>query len=131
MKTKKEDNGAQTLRPKLRTGLYPEQNSLPSMTQPEQLQPLERILSHRNQGIPVPIFNGIFNDQDTPDIQKMDFIDIAQLREETTIGVQAAKEDLHAINVEMEKRRQDAYIRAQKQKEEENREKPEVSPKSA
>jgi len=128
MKTTKanSDAGGHFLRPKLRTGLNPEKSALPSMTQPEQLQPLERILSHRNQGIPVPYFNGVFSDEDTPDLQKMDFIDIAQLRETTTQGIEQANEDLHAINVQMEKLRQEAYNQAQKEQEE--KEKPPVSP---
>lgn len=128
---KKVDAGGYILRPHLRTGLNPEKSVLPSMTQPEQLQPLERILSHRNQGIPVPVFNGVFSESDTPDLDKMDFVDIAQLRELTAEGIEASKEDLHAINVKMEHLRQEQYNLAQQRKQEEAQEKPPVSPKSA
>lgn len=79
-----------------------ERSSLPSMTMPEQITPLERLLSHRNQGIPVPWFNGVFSEQDTPDLSKMDFIEIAQLKETTQEGIELAKQDLHAIEVQLQ-----------------------------
>lgn len=80
----------------------PERSLLPSLTQPEQLTPLEKILSFRNQGIPVPTFHGVFSEIDTPDLYKMDFVEIAQLKDDTNASIAAAKEDLHAINVRME-----------------------------
>jgi len=86
----------------LRVGENPEKSILPSMTEPEQLTSLDVILRHRLQGIPVPYFNGVFSDTDTPDLQKMDFIELAQLREQTAEGIEAAKQDLHALNKAME-----------------------------
>jgi len=87
----------QKFKHQVRTGLNPERSILPSLTEPEQVTPLELILNHRSRGIPVPIFNGVFSDQDTPDLMKMDFIEIAQLKETTLEGITQAKEDLHAL----------------------------------
>lgn len=69
-----------------------------SLTEPLQVQPLEKLLAHRQQGAPVPYFNGVFTDRDTPDIFKMDAGEILLLREETAEGIRQAQEDLHAIN---------------------------------
>lgn len=74
----------------------------PSLAEPQQVVPLERLLQHRNKGIPVPVFNGVFSEQDTPDIQKLDFVEIALLKEQTTEGIQQSKEDLHALNKQYE-----------------------------
>lgn len=74
----------------------------PSMTRPDSVVPLEQLLNHRQKGIPIPYFNGVFSEEDTPDIQKMDFLEIAQLREDTAAGIEAAKEDYHALTKQME-----------------------------
>lgn len=79
-----------------------EVNELPSMTRPEQVRPLDVLLRHRAQGIPVPVFNGVFSDSDTPDISKMDFIEIAELREITAQNIELAKEDFHALTKRFE-----------------------------
>lgn len=86
-----------------------------SMTRPESVQPLEVLLKHRATNVAVPYFNGVFTNQDTPDIFKMDFTDIAELRDTTAEGIEAAKEDLHALNKRYEELRQ---IEAQKAHEE-------------
>lgn len=101
----------------------PELSRQPDMTMPEQVTPLERILKHRMQGIPVPVFNGVFSEHETPDINKMDFIELAQLREETAQGIELAKQDFHALTKQMEEALKPIP------KPEEVQEKPEVSPK--
>jgi len=119
--------GAPTLPRLHQTGFDPEKSNQVSMTEPDQVHPLEKILTHRNRGIPVPVFNGVFSSEDTPDIQKLDFIEIAQLREETQAIKEAANEDLHALNKAHEallQKQQDAL----RQKREEGQEKPQVSP---
>jgi len=80
----------------------PERSILPSLTEPEQVTPLEKILQQRMQGIPVPYFNGVFSETDTPDLQKLDFIDIAKLRDETAEGIELAKQDYHALTKRLE-----------------------------
>jgi len=67
------------------------------MTRPEQVKSLDLLLQHRERGIPVPYFNGIFAEEDTPDIFKMDFVEIAELRDITAENIELAKEDYHAL----------------------------------
>lgn len=99
--------------------------TMPTMAEPQQVVPLDRLLNHRNQGIPVPVFNGIFNENDTDDLQKMDFVELAELREQTSDAISQAKEDIHAINKQYEQLLRDEAEKARRAKEE--TEKPKVS----
>lgn len=119
-------------RPRLRRNILqdsPETSHLlPTMAEPQQVVPLERLLNHRNHGIPVPVFNGVFSEEDTPDIQKMDFVDIAYLKEQTAEGIKQSQEDLHALNKQYEELLRDQAEKARRAKEE--AEKPKVSQNS-
>lgn len=93
-----------------------EVNKLPSMTEPQQVKPLDRLLQDLASGIPVPQFHGVFSDQDTPDIDKLDFVAIAQLRDDTLEGIELAKEDYHNLTVRMEELKKQA-LQASKESE--------------
>jgi len=121
--------GARLFKHMLRTEVS-EVNRKPSMTEPDQVRPLDVLLKNRMKGIPVPFFNGVFSETDTPDISKLDFVEIAQLREDTAIGIDQAKEDYHALTKRMEEIKQ-LHLKAQAEKAEQKTLPKEELPKEA
>lgn len=100
---------AKTFALRLRTRCIAEHNlGMPSMTEPEQVKPLETLLKHRMQGIPIPTFNGSFHQEDLPNVFKMDFIEIAEAREQTQERIAQLQEDHHNLTVELAKHHQPA-----------------------
>lgn len=83
-------------------------NDLPSLTEAEQVQPLEKLLKHRMQGIPVPTFQGGYSDLDFPDFEKMDFSEIRELRELTKQEIEGLEEDFHRQTKALEKAQEEA-----------------------
>jgi len=76
-----------------------------SVTQPDQVKHLDEILRRRQSGIHPEYFNGGYNSLDTADVQKMDFVELAQYREETKQHIQALNEDYHYLTHQLEEQR--------------------------
>jgi len=68
----------------------------PSMTESSGVKPLEQILKHRAQGVPVEVFRGEFSDSDYPDFNKMDFSEIANYRDNLDYEIEQLKLEHHA-----------------------------------
>lgn len=77
----------------LRTVGITEQDFGPSMTEAQQVKPLELILKHRLQGIPVEEFHGVYSNEDFHDFNKMDFSEIFEYREQLSEQILTMKED--------------------------------------
>lgn len=73
-----------------------EYNEEASKTEAQQVKPLEQLLAHRMQGIPVHEFHGAFSDEDYPDFDKMDFDEIERYREGLVEQISDLQEQHHA-----------------------------------
>lgn len=67
------------------------------LTQPDQVKPLEMILKHQAQGIPVPQFNGVYlgDDKEPLELYKMDAIEINQFRAKLLDDMEVLEKDYH------------------------------------
>lgn len=79
-------------------------NEEASKTEAQQVKPLEVLLAHRMQGIPVHTFPGAFSDEDYPDFDKMDFDEIQRYRDELTEEIEDLHEKHHAFTKAQEQK---------------------------
>lgn len=79
-----------------------EVNNLPSMTVPDMVLSLQELISKHTQGVPVPTFQGYYeNDQESdddfdvmPDLNRMDMTEIEEMRDLVNANVDALKADV-------------------------------------
>lgn len=74
----------------------------PSLTEQNQVKPLEVLLRHRMQGIPVDEFRGEYSDNDYPDLDKMDFEQQYDYRQGLADEIENIQEEIQRTNKAME-----------------------------
>jgi len=79
----------------------------PSMTEQGQVQDLATLIVSRNRGVNPIFFNGRYSQYDTADIQKLDFIELRELRDNVLEQQEILKADHHKLTVELEKKRKE------------------------
>ena len=79
----------------------------PSMTEQGQVQDLATLIVSRNRGVNPIYFNGRYSQYDTADIQKLDFIELRELRDNVLEQQEQLKADHHKLTVELEKKRKE------------------------
>ena len=79
----------------------------PSMTEQGQVQDLATLIVSRNRGVNPIYFNGRYSQYDTADIQKLDFIELRELRDNILEQQEQLKADHHKLTVELEKKREE------------------------
>ena len=78
-----------------------------TMTEQGQVQDLATLIVSRNRGVNPIFFNGRYSQYDTADIQKLDFIELRELRDNVLEQQEQLKADHHKLTVELEKRRKE------------------------
>jgi len=78
-------------------GITENHKNLVSKTEPDQVKPLELILKHRNQGIPSPVFNGVYlgEDNEPLELYKMDAVETLQFRQDLADKIDQLSDDYH------------------------------------
>ena len=79
----------------------------PSLTEQGQVQDLATLIVSRNRGVNPIFFNGRYSQYDTADIQKLDFIELRELRDNVLEQQEHFKADHHKLTVELEKKRKE------------------------
>lgn len=68
-----------------------------SLTQPDQVKGLDLILQHRNQGIPSPMFNGVYLGEDSNplELNKLDSCELLEFRLSLLDQIEELQKDFH------------------------------------
>lgn len=101
LKTKKTMETTVTTR-KIRTSANaPEHLFYPtgqSMTVPNQVPDLRQMIHRKKTGMAVPVFDGIYSEEDYPEFEKMDVLEVLQYRNNLTEIIQEKERELHVTS---------------------------------
>lgn len=75
-----------------------------SLTQPEQVRPLDQILRQRMAGIPVPDNGGAYSESDYPDFEFMDPLQILEYRDELSDKMEGLKQEFDVATRKLAKK---------------------------
>lgn len=83
-----------------------EHNTMPSMTEANQVKPLDVLVRHLKEGRPVPQMAGDYSEIDTPDFFKMSFEEHAEYRESLADKIESLREEWQVATKELSERKQ-------------------------
>lgn len=65
-----------------------------SRTVPDMSMSLRELLEKHTRGFPVPQFQGVYSDEELPDLDRLDLTEIQEIREGVALGIEDLKLDI-------------------------------------
>lgn len=73
-----------------------------SLTVPDMSMPLKTLIERYTRGLPIPTLQPIYSDEDYPDVEKMDFAELHELKHHNKILIQDLIEETRQIERDIE-----------------------------